>query len=187
MRELIREDCLYYQGYFLTDDLQIYNAKARRFLKLSKDDDGYVRLWIKDRAWFRYSLVCYLHHGPPPFKGAVVKHRNHIPDDDRPDNLLWGSQADNVADMIAAGRQSRGFAHSLCKALGGKTARGERVGTSVYTEDVIKAAYLDWKLNGGPRRRLMKYGISLSTIHKVCAKLAWKYLTDQVDREVNNA
>lgn len=46
-----------------------------------------------------HRLVCMAFHGPAPFEGAVVCHNNGIADDNRPENLRWGSIADNAADF----------------------------------------------------------------------------------------
>jgi HNH endonuclease len=47
-----------------------------------------------------HRLVCRAFNGPPPFPGAVVRHWNGIPDDNRPKNLMWGTHLENSADMM---------------------------------------------------------------------------------------
>jgi hypothetical protein len=48
--------------------------------------------------------------GPPkPFPGALVRHLNDIPGDNRIDNLAWGNQTDNMQDAIANGRDLGGY------------------------------------------------------------------------------
>lgn len=41
-------------------------------------------------------LVCEAFHGPPPFELAVVMHRDDDPANNRPDNLKWATQKENL-------------------------------------------------------------------------------------------
>jgi ATP-dependent Clp protease protease subunit len=45
-----------------------------------------------------HRAVCETYHGPLPFEGAVVRHLDGNPRNNRPENLAWGSQKQNVAD-----------------------------------------------------------------------------------------
>lgn len=47
---------------------------------------------------------CEQEHGPPPNPDDVVLHSCNNPPCCNPDHLSWGTQAQNVADMIAKGR-----------------------------------------------------------------------------------
>lgn len=52
------------------------------------------------RGWrvqvHRVAALAFL--GPPPFPGAVVRHRNGHPSDNRAENLQWGTTKENAAD-----------------------------------------------------------------------------------------
>jgi len=55
----------------------------------------------------RYRLHCVIAEvfvGPPPFPGALCRHRDDDPLNNRPENLVWGGKADNMADAFANGR-----------------------------------------------------------------------------------
>ena len=41
-------------------------------------------------------LVCEAFHGPPPFPRAVTIHLDEDPTNNRPDNLKWGTQKENL-------------------------------------------------------------------------------------------
>ena len=41
-------------------------------------------------------LVCEAFHGPPPFELAVVMHVDDDPANNRPDNLKWATQKENL-------------------------------------------------------------------------------------------
>jgi hypothetical protein len=43
-----------------------------------------------------HRLVCEAFHGPPPFERAVVLHLNENALDNRPENLRWGTQKENL-------------------------------------------------------------------------------------------
>jgi hypothetical protein len=41
--------------------------------------------------------------GPPPFEGAVCRHLNGIADDNRVENLTWGTHSENLLDSVRHG------------------------------------------------------------------------------------
>jgi hypothetical protein len=41
-------------------------------------------------------LVCIAFNGPPPFDGAYVLHDDECETNNRPDNLVWGTQEQNL-------------------------------------------------------------------------------------------
>ena len=43
-----------------------------------------------------HRLVCEAFHGPAPFAGAVVIHINEDATNNRPENLRWGTQKENL-------------------------------------------------------------------------------------------
>lgn len=43
-----------------------------------------------------HRAVCEAFHGPPPFDGAVVIHRDEDGLNNRPENLKWGTQKENM-------------------------------------------------------------------------------------------
>lgn len=49
-----------------------------------------------------HQLVCEAFHGPRP-PGQVVRHLNDVHDDNRAENLSWGTHAENNQDCIANG------------------------------------------------------------------------------------
>ena len=44
-----------------------------------------------------HQLVCEAFHGPKPFPDAVVIHRDEDAHNNRPENLLWGTQKENLS------------------------------------------------------------------------------------------
>jgi hypothetical protein len=43
-----------------------------------------------------HRAVCEAFHGPPPFAGAVVIHKDEDAHNNRPENLKWGTQKENL-------------------------------------------------------------------------------------------
>lgn len=64
---------------------------------------GYNRSHTSFPLIKRATLVCTAWHGPKPFDEAEVRHLNDIHDDDRPENLKWGTHTDNVRDSVKNG------------------------------------------------------------------------------------
>jgi hypothetical protein len=46
--------------------------------------------------------------GEPPFQGAIVRHLNGVPTDDRVENLAWGTHSENQMDRFTHGTDCRG-------------------------------------------------------------------------------
>lgn len=108
--------------YYASSEGQIYGpdgAGGFRLLPATTNRNGYVSVSVKTgRRWVnrrRARLVASAWHGRPPTPKAVARHANHVRDDDRPENLLWGSQKDNVMDSVKAGRYPRGERHHRAK------------------------------------------------------------------------
>lgn len=55
-----------------------------------------------------HRLVARVFIGKPPFSGALVRHQDDNPANNRASNLLWGSSLDNSRDMVERKRQHRG-------------------------------------------------------------------------------
>lgn len=56
---------------------------------------------------FVHVLVCTLFNGPSPFEGALVRHWDDNRDNNRADNLLWGTDLDNAQDR----KRNRDLSH----------------------------------------------------------------------------
>lgn len=85
-----------------------------RALNPTPDKDGYrmVRLYREGGAWTQARacrLVCEAFHGPA--EGREVRHLNGRCDDDRAENLAWGTSAENSADTFRHRTQPLGERH----------------------------------------------------------------------------
>lgn len=59
-------------------------------------------------------LVCAAFHGPKPFAKAEVRHLDGDGENNTPDNLRWGTHAENMRDITRHGRHANG-SKTACK------------------------------------------------------------------------
>lgn len=85
------------------------NGTFRRYkgqIIKQKMGDHYLAVGLSKNGetlrWNVHHLVCQAFHDRKP-AGAVVRHLNGNPLDNRPENLRWGTPAENTADMMAHG------------------------------------------------------------------------------------
>lgn len=64
-----------------------------------------------------HRLVCMAFHGMPPSKSSQTRHLDGNPENNKPENLTWGTQAENWADRQAHGRGTRGENHPMAKLI----------------------------------------------------------------------
>lgn len=101
-----------FPGYTATPDGLVVNPGGRT-LRGTVHHHGHLRVELGSKARgdrkrvFVHRLVASAFHGPSPFPGAIVRHLNGRPQDNRPENLQWGTQAENVQDMLRHQRERR--------------------------------------------------------------------------------
>lgn len=59
--------------------------------------DGRYRFNYKGKNFKVHRLICEAFAGPAPHHGAVCMHLNEDATDNRPENLAWGTQRENLA------------------------------------------------------------------------------------------
>lgn len=104
-----------------------------------------------------------LEHGAIP-DGLRVLHKCDNPPCVNPDHLFLGTQADNVADMIAKGRKVNG------------SHEGSANGRAVLTEDDVLE--IRRRCAGGETQRALSqaFGISSSQIGYIVRRESWTYV-----------
>lgn len=136
-------------------------TRIGRPVKPQKHKGGYRRvvLWHNDerRYFYVHRLVAEAFLGPPPFAGAVCRHLNGHPLDNRPSNLCWGTQKDNIADRAAHGR----------------TADGERCGASRLT---AQSALTVRQSKEATSVLADRFGVNRTTIQSIRRGQTWKGL-----------
>ena len=134
----------------------------------SRDRQGYGQFGvITSRYKLAHRVAWELTYGPIP-KGSKVLHRCDNPPCVRPDHLFLGSQADNVHDMIAKGRQ-----HDL---------KGEEHPLARLTEDDVHAIRA-MHANGARTTELAtRFHVQRGAISKIVHGRTWRHLPTTVSR-----
>lgn len=135
-----------------------HRAKRGQFKAQRTTPQGYRTISAtpfrgKQTVFYVHRLVAEAYHGGPPFPDACVRHLNGNSADNRPENLAWGTYAENEADKDAHGTRRR----------------GEDVGCATLTERSVRA--MREAANGGEttasisRRFAVPYKTAWNAIH----------------------
>jgi hypothetical protein len=99
-------------GVFVTPDGRVFQE-----LTGVPGFGGYTTLKInlgRVQTIRRHTLVAETYLPPRP-DGHGVRHLDGNPANDHPDNLTWGTQAENMTDMVRHGRSTRGSRNARAK------------------------------------------------------------------------
>lgn len=102
-------NCTVADGYAVSSKGRVYSqprtiqtskGKRRvegRFLKPGRRPSGHVTVNIGGRSWDIHQLVLRAFVGAPP-DGMMCRHLNGVPDDNRLENLTYGTRGENMQD-----------------------------------------------------------------------------------------
>lgn len=90
--------------YLVTDEGEVY-----RKVGSSTSNTGKYRQTQLGRGHSVYihQLVCEMFHGKKPAPHYEVRHLDGNPQNNHPENLRWGTRAENVRDMVDHGRAGK--------------------------------------------------------------------------------
>lgn len=129
----------------------------RRLLKGQYTDDGYVKvtLCVKGTRTHRFvhRLVLEAFDGPCP-DGMETRHKDGVSDNNRLDNLKWGTQPKNYNDRRK---------HSTCN----NGQRGGRAKLTWEQVDKIREEYVPGKRGFGIKSLAKKYEVAANTIQNI--------------------
>ena len=108
-----------YDGYFADEYGDVFSDRRGTLKKLRAVWNGRyynVSLYCcgKQESVHVHVAVCLAFHGPRP-DGLVCRHRDDDPHNNRPGNLLWGTQTENNRDRVKHGSIQRGEKHHRSK------------------------------------------------------------------------
>jgi hypothetical protein len=108
-----------------------------------------------------HELVCLAFHGPKPSPRLCVRHLDGDWSNNKPDNLKWGTYAENEAD----------------KRRHGKTAIGAKQGSAKLTEEAVKIirASIPYGLWDSVNAAKV-FGVTPSTINQIARGRNWKHI-----------
>ena len=149
-----------FSNYFITIDGKVWSKQRigtkGKWIKPNTDMNGYlcVRLYIKNKRHrcHIHRLVLETYVGPCP-KGMECRHLNGDKQDNRLDNLCWGTRSENQKDAVRHGTHTMlGKCGEICP--NSKLSNKER------------QAILDMYNNGGYKQKdlAMLFNVSRATI-----------------------
>jgi len=157
-----------FPGYYAAKDGRIWSRYTNHWMSLSHDHYGYKQVSLNGGGRRR---VCKVHRlilgtfvGPCP-PGLECCHENDIKDDNRLENLRWGTRSSNGKDRVRNGGWP------------GPYAQGEQHGCAKLIEaDVrqIVIAYENGDMNQPQLAR--QYGVHKTTIQHIICKKSWRHL-----------
>lgn len=180
-----------YLGYAVTEDGRVWSFKKRKGPQRGEDDWSHapVLKWSSDPATSKQSgryliitlverdgsvtsrkpheLVLLGFRGERP-EGMVCRHLDGNTRNNALSNLLWGSSAENSADMIAHGT--------------GRTPRGTDHIRATFSEEEVLEMRVLWRSGEWSQRGLARrYGASSSAIRGAVTGTTWKHL-DEIEK-----
>lgn len=167
-----------FRGYAVSREGRIFSCKisTQTYKKhineltwkvMRKANSRYVVCLYVDKAkrnqTVTRALVLAMAYLPPPEPGQDrVRHRNDICDDDRLENLVWGTAKDNSQDSLR----------------NGNTPTGERCKRAKLTNEQAKEIYRLWKEEAKTATELAsQFGVSYSIVNAVVKGRAYRAIT----------
>jgi hypothetical protein len=136
--------------------------------------NGYGAFGIGNQKHYAHRIAYELAYGEIA-GGLSVLHRCDTRACVRPDHLFLGRDADNVADMIAKGRNSRGDSHS--DRLRATLPRGEDHPGAVLTIEDVRAIRRRFDARESTVNELAaEYRYSKGSMWKICHRKIWKHI-----------
>lgn len=108
-----------------------------------------------------HTLVCRAFYGDKPTPKHVVRHLDGSKDNNRPENLAWGTYAENSADAKRHGVQAKGEAQGIAKL----TDEGVRI---------IRASIPRGLWNTKDAAQV--FGVTQSTISQIARGRGWEHV-----------
>lgn len=118
-----------------------------------------VELCVLGRRHYRgvHRLVCMAFHGEPQ-EGHETRHLNGITIDNRPQNLCWGTPAENMQDRIRLGTQ-----------------KGSSNNNAKLTEEIVKLIRQRSKRESRVKLSAI-YGLDPSTVSNIVRRKTWRHI-----------
>lgn len=156
----------------------------------ARDKDGYGKIRTGGRDHRAHRVTWALANGDLPADKPLILHRCDNPQCVRPDHLRPGTNDENMAEMAAKGRVSRGDAHwsSLHperRARGSRNGaysqphrvrRGEGNGRARLTEDQVREIRRRHAGGESSRKLGRKFGVAMSTILRISSREIWAHV-----------
>ena len=169
--------------FFVAANGSVYSTRSShsdgllRQIKGSPDDKGYLRVKLTENGKPCFigihRLICEAFNGPSPGPHKPhVCHRNDIKDDNRAENLYWGSDLDNKQDAIRNGRTipMEQVRHKRA------TQVGENAVCVKLTEEIVRQ--IRQRNGNGEKYAALarEFGTHPNTIRLICLRQTWTHV-----------
>ena len=163
-----------FSNYFITKDGKVWSEYRRRgkgqWLIPEILHTGHLRIMLCDnKKRYRkriHHLVLETYVGPCP-KGMECRHLNGNPQDNRLENLKWGTKSENAKDAVLHGT-SAGF-----------QKKGEQNHNAKLTEDQVRLIYASYHNGLHTQQELADYfGVSQQHISKIILGNRWTHIKE---------
>jgi hypothetical protein len=129
-----------------------------------KTKAGYIAIQLshegRTATIFVHRLVCAAFHGPCPTPEHQVCHNDGTRDNNREDNLRWGTATDNNRDT----------------SIHGRSMRGEKCHRARLTDEIVRD--IRRRVSAGERQSELAraYGIRDSHVSRIVARKQWGHV-----------
>lgn len=153
-----------YPQYKVHSDGRIWSDKRNRFLRLSKDKDGYLELQVRSPKSrikvHRMVAECFI---PNPLNLPMVNHKDGVKNNNDINNLEWVDNSENMSHAYSTGLMPV----------------GEKNVHSILTEKevlTIKSSYVYRHNKFGCSGLAIQYNVAEQTIRDIIKNRTWKHL-----------
>lgn len=165
-----------FEGYFASEDGAVWSTRGRwtdgapTRLAGTRRPDGYLQANCFRRPQLVHRLVCLAFHGEPPAGKPEVRHLDGTRDNNRPENLCWGSGSENARDTLRHG------SHPSQKCPE-RQRRGEGVVTHKLTEDDVREIRRLFGARLSSAAMLAaRFSVCEATIYKAVTREYWRHV-----------
>lgn len=130
-------------------------------------------LFRADGRLVRAHRFAYELYVGPILDGLCVLHKCDVPACVNPAHLFLGTQADNIADKCAKGRQASGDRHGS-RLHPEKTARGEKIGNAKLTEEQVREIRAAEGLS--QQRLAVAFNVDQTLISQIRSRKIWRHV-----------
>lgn len=138
-------------------------------LRTRRIPDGYLHLFLSDERGIRRShgvhrLVARAFLGEP-LEGQEARHLNGVRDDNRIENLMWGTRAENAADRLAHGTQRF----------------GTRMANAKLTEAIVIEVRRRAASGESVRAMAREFAVSQPVMHNAIKGVRWAHIHEGLE------
>jgi len=138
----------------------VHQRETPRLLKPGKTKKGHLYVFLgRGNRRSVHSLVCEAFHGPRP-DGMQVLHWNDIPDDNRAENLRWGTPKENRDDSRRNGGMAVGTRHPKAK----------------LNDDLVRELRTLYDSGADMRIESQRLGINFYTAETAFTRKSWRHV-----------